>query len=171
MVLLNKGTQEYTDIQTDTRSFAKIMFTQVFVCPRGGVGGLCPGESLSRGVSVQGVLCQGDPPTVKGGQYASYWDAFLLVFKCLLTWFIAYIIQIKQNMRISHFEPVLAYYIIKISFSLCVINKYPLSRWSNFATTTDKGFGKIGTKAKAKAKPHCFQMGLCNSECIGSLAV
>ena len=64
--------------------------------------GLCPGGSLSRGVSVQGVsvqgvsvqgglcpgglcpggslswgICQGDPRTVKSRQYASYWNAFL----------------------------------------------------------------------------------------------
>ena len=32
------------------------MFSQVFVCPQ---GGLCPGGSLSRGVSVQGVSVQG----------------------------------------------------------------------------------------------------------------
>ena len=56
-------------------NFAKVMFSQVFVCPQ--VGGplsrwgslsrrwslsrgcLCPGESLSRGVSVQGVSVQG----------------------------------------------------------------------------------------------------------------
>ena len=53
--------------------FAKVMFSQVFVCPQGGVsvsvrgclhpgglcpgGGLCPWGSLSRGVSVQEGLC------------------------------------------------------------------------------------------------------------------
>ena len=31
--------------------FAKVMFSQVFVCPRGGGG--CPGRSLSRRVSLQ----------------------------------------------------------------------------------------------------------------------
>ena len=62
--------------------FAKVMFSQVFACPRGVSvsvmgrgrlcpgevsfwGGLCPGGSLSRGslsrrVCVQGGLCQGD---------------------------------------------------------------------------------------------------------------
>ena len=60
-------------------------------------GGLCPGGSLSRdvsvqrvsvqavsawGISVQGGLCQGDPRTVKSGQYAFYWNAFLLI-SCL----------------------------------------------------------------------------------------
>ena len=56
---------------------------------RGGslsVGGLCRVGSLSRGVgalsrvvSVQGGLCQGDPPphAVKSGSYASYWNSFL----------------------------------------------------------------------------------------------
>ena len=68
------------------------------LCPGGSLsrGSLCPGESLSRGVSVQelsvqGVvsvwgsqskegLCQGDPHTVTSGQYASYWNAFLLYY-------------------------------------------------------------------------------------------
>ena len=49
--------------------------------------GLCPGislsrGSLSRGVSVQGGLCLGSLSarqcTVMCGQYASYWNAFLL---------------------------------------------------------------------------------------------
>ena len=36
--------------------------------------GLCPG-----GGSVQGGLCQGDPPhTVTCGRYASYWNAFFM---------------------------------------------------------------------------------------------
>ena len=52
--------------------FAKVMFSQVFVCPQGGGGlGLCPGGvsiqgvsvrgggSLSMGVSIQGGLCPG----------------------------------------------------------------------------------------------------------------
>ena len=40
--------------------FVKVMFSQMFVCPRG-EGGLClnPEGSLSRGVSVQGVSVQG----------------------------------------------------------------------------------------------------------------
>ena len=50
--------------------FAKVMFSQVFVCAR---GGLCPG-----GLYPAGYLCQGDPPhTVKSGRYESYWNAFL----------------------------------------------------------------------------------------------
>ena len=45
-------------------------------------GDLCPGGSLSRGVSVQGVSLIVTPLTktprmVKGGPYASYWNAFL----------------------------------------------------------------------------------------------
>ena len=42
-------------------------------------GGLCPGGSLSRGVSVQGVSLTETPPprTLKNRQYASYWNAFL----------------------------------------------------------------------------------------------
>ena len=45
-------------------------------------GGLCTGASLSGGVCPGGVcLCQADPPgTVKSGRYASYWNAFLLVY-------------------------------------------------------------------------------------------
>ena len=59
--------------------------------PEGSLSGgiLCPEGSLSGGISVQegfclgGLcpgwgLCQGDPPcSVKSGQYASYWNAFL----------------------------------------------------------------------------------------------
>ena len=46
-------------------------------------GDLCPGRSLSRGVSVQGVSVQGvsvmeTPRMVMSGRYASYWNAFLL---------------------------------------------------------------------------------------------
>ena len=51
------------------------------------LGGLCPGASLSGGVCPGGVcvwgvcLYQGDPQgTVKSGRYASYWNAFLLVY-------------------------------------------------------------------------------------------
>ena len=59
--------------------------------------GLCPGESLFRGVSVRGVSVQGGlcpgvlcpggslswrpPPTVTSRQYASYWNAFLLTVR------------------------------------------------------------------------------------------
>ena len=66
--------------------FAKVMFSQVFVCPWGG-GSLSRGVSFQRrvsvrGVSVQGGLCQGDIRMVKSGRYASYWNAFL--FLCLI---------------------------------------------------------------------------------------
>ena len=81
--------------------FAKIMFSQVFVCPQGRVfvqgvsvqgvsvkgvsvqEGLCPGVSV-RG-SLSGGLCPGGSPSgrtpvmVTSGRYASYWNAF--VFK------------------------------------------------------------------------------------------
>ena len=41
--------------------FAKVMFSQVFACPRGGGGGsLSRGKSLSGGVSVHRGLCQGE---------------------------------------------------------------------------------------------------------------
>ena len=45
------------------------MFSQVSVCPQGGVsvqGGLCPGGSLSRGVSVQGGLSPGEVSVWEG---------------------------------------------------------------------------------------------------------
>ena len=60
------------------------MFSEVFVCPQGGLG-LCPGGSLSRGglcrgslsmgISVWGVsvhegLCLGDPPPPYGNERA-----------------------------------------------------------------------------------------------------
>ena len=38
--------------------FAKVMFSQVFVCPQGGLS-LCPGGSLSRGSLFKGVSVQG----------------------------------------------------------------------------------------------------------------
>ena len=53
--------------------FAKVMFTQVFVCPRGvsvqGEGSFCPGGSLPEGGSLSGrpLTCEG---------YASYWNTF-----------------------------------------------------------------------------------------------
>ena len=82
--------------------FAKVLFSQVFICPQGRVfvqGGLCPGGLCPR-VSVQGGLCSGclcpgglclwglfpggspsgrTPVMVKSGRYAYYWNAF--VFK------------------------------------------------------------------------------------------
>ena len=41
--------------------------------------GVCLGKCLSRRVAVEegGAVCQRDPPTVKSGRYASYWNAFL----------------------------------------------------------------------------------------------
>ena len=59
------------DFHRPQTKFAKVMFSQVFVFPQGGLG-LCPGESLSGGslsgglcpgeVSVRGVSVQEDPP-------------------------------------------------------------------------------------------------------------
>ena len=49
-------------------------------------GGLCPGGSLSWGslcpgeVSVGGVSLSWRPPTVISGRFASYWNAFSLIF-------------------------------------------------------------------------------------------
>ena len=66
------------------------MYSQVFVCPRGGGGagglglGLCPGESLSGTGSLSGGYLS-DPRTVTSGQYASYWNAFLFKRKINLT--------------------------------------------------------------------------------------
>ena len=45
--------------------FAKVMFSQVFVCPQGGVS--VQGRSLSRGVSVRGVSVQGGFSVQGGG--------------------------------------------------------------------------------------------------------
>ena len=81
--------------------FVKVMFSQVFVCPQGGLclgrvsvqgvfwgvsaqGSLCwgvHGVCLFRGFSVQGVsvqghLCQGDLRMVTYDQYTSYWNLF-----------------------------------------------------------------------------------------------
>ena len=74
--------------------FAKVMFSQVSVCPQGGLD-LCPGGSLSGGSLSRGGLCAGGvsgqgrslsggslvmetpPRTVTSGRYASYWNAFL----------------------------------------------------------------------------------------------
>ena len=98
----------YTCYHPQTK-FAKVMFSQVSVCPWGGVsvsvqgvgvsvprgslssgvsvqgdlfpGGLCPGGFLSgRGsLSEEGSLSWRPPGTVMSGQYASYWNAFLLL--------------------------------------------------------------------------------------------
>ena len=68
------------------------MFSQVSVCPQGGLsrslsggGGSVKRGSLSRGVSGrEGVSVRERPPEdrdtpmVTSGQYASYWDAFFL---------------------------------------------------------------------------------------------
>ena len=42
----------------------KVFYSHLSLCPQGSLclGGPCPGESLSRGVSVQRGLCQGEPP-------------------------------------------------------------------------------------------------------------
>ena len=50
--------------------FAKVMFSQVFVCTQ---EGSLSGGSLSSRVSLSGR----PPHTVKSGRYESYWNAFL----------------------------------------------------------------------------------------------
>ena len=83
-------TQPFNYYRPQTK-FAKVMFSQVSVCPQGGLcpgggvpvqGGLCLGRSLSGrplsgGSLSRGDLCQADPRTVTCGRYASYWNAFL----------------------------------------------------------------------------------------------
>ena len=78
------------------------------LCPRGSLsgrsltrGGLCPGGSLSRGRSLsKGRSLSGrpsptetlpSPGTVKSGQYASYWNAFLF-----------YTSYFKKNLSVRH---------------------------------------------------------------------
>ena len=56
------------------RSCGKVLFSHLCVILLTG-GGLCP---WGRGSLSRGGLCQGDPHTVQSGQYASYWNAFLL---------------------------------------------------------------------------------------------
>ena len=96
--------------------FAKVMFSQVSVCPGGGGGlGLCPGGSLSGGFlsgrpswterhtpdrekpSGQRPPLDREPPcTVMGGRYASYWNAFLFpMHTCILFLFQAIQIYIR----------------------------------------------------------------------------
>ena len=73
--------------------FAKVMFSQVSICPRGEGLGLCPGVSI-KGVSVRETPLGRDSPgqrtprqrprrkrtpcKVTGLRHASYWNAFLL---------------------------------------------------------------------------------------------
>ena len=83
-MLLPRLAQNFYRPQT---KFAKVMFSQVFVCPQGGVsvqggvfvqGGLSPGGSLSgRGLCPGGGLCQGDPP------YGYIW-AVCILLECIL---------------------------------------------------------------------------------------
>ena len=65
--------------------FAKVMFSQVFVCPQWGVsvqglsvqwGSLSKGR-LSGGSMSGGVSGRETPRTVTCGRYTSYWNAFL----------------------------------------------------------------------------------------------
>ena len=72
-----------------------------------GVGGLCPGvwvgslsgggESLSRGVSVRETPPTETPRTVTCGQYASYWNAFLISLITPVTCFILVAFRLSQN--------------------------------------------------------------------------
>ena len=80
------GNGSWTHFYLPQTKFAKVMFSQVFVCPRGGVsasGGLHPGGG---GVCIGGVCIQGGWPDptmgyygirATSGMYASYWNAFL----------------------------------------------------------------------------------------------
>ena len=71
--------------------WGKVMFLHLSVILfTGGVSvqeGLFPGVSVQgvsvQGVSVQGVSIRETPHTVKSGQYASYWNAFLLHIRVL----------------------------------------------------------------------------------------
>ena len=47
--------------------FAKVMFSQLYVCPHGDGLGLCPEGSLSKGVSVQQISIRETPPVRQRG--------------------------------------------------------------------------------------------------------
>ena len=72
-------------------------FSQVFVCPQGGSGILCPGGSLSRGISVQGGLCLG--ACLSPSPYA-YMRTVRIVLECILV-----LDKVKVKRKISHCVP------------------------------------------------------------------
>ena len=73
------------------------------LCP-GGVGVLCLGGG--GGFSVQGSLCQGDPRRVTCGRYASYWNAFLLIYLfSIFTKYDTKLIKKNKNRRPFHHFP------------------------------------------------------------------
>ena len=61
----------------------KVFYSHLSFCSQGGLclGGPCPGESLSRGVSVQRGLCQGEPPCGKQ-------RAVRILLECILVSFL-----------------------------------------------------------------------------------
>ena len=62
---------------------------------------LCPG-----GFSVQESLCQGDPRRVTCGRYASYWNAFLLIYLfSIFTKYDTKLIKKNKNRRPFHHFP------------------------------------------------------------------
>ena len=85
--------------------FAKVMFSQVFVCPQGGIwegggegnsmsravsvqgvsvqGGLCLGVSLSRGVSFQGVSVRETPLPDREPPYSKE-QVVCILLECIL---------------------------------------------------------------------------------------
>ena len=64
------------------------------------------GGSLSRGFSVQGSLCQGDPRRVTCGRYASYCNAFLLIYLfSIFTKYDTKLIKKNKNRRPFHHFP------------------------------------------------------------------
>ena len=75
------------DFYSPKTKFAKVMFSQVFVCPQGeGLGGSLSGRHPAQRPPPRQRPPPGQRPplnkdlpwTVTDGQYASYWNAFLL---------------------------------------------------------------------------------------------
>ena len=70
-----------------------------------GPEGLCPGGSLSRGVSVRGVSVQTETPPcmVMRRQYASYWNAFFSVMYSVHLWLKLHsAAKLGQNTHVCH---------------------------------------------------------------------
>ena len=73
-----KGQKSFTCITAHRRSCGKVMFLHLSVILFMEEGGLCPGGLCARGgVSVQGGLCQGDPPYGKE-------QAVRILLECIL---------------------------------------------------------------------------------------